>query len=119
MANVLDRPGRIIFLVIVDILFALVTTAVVSSTSILPSCGAMNSSAESPLESRPHGLLHVLLSCQHLALSAPLVKTNSLTGPTMQRVYVLCCRLVLSRGCFVRRCTARFDHGVGFSGHRR
>ena len=46
MANVLVRLGRIIFLVIVDILFALVTVAVVLNTSISLSCSAMNSSAQ-------------------------------------------------------------------------
>jgi hypothetical protein len=46
MTNVLDRLGRIIFLLIVGILFALLPTAVVSSTSISPSCSAMSSSAE-------------------------------------------------------------------------
>ena len=46
MANVLDRLGRIIFMVIMDILVVLITTAVVLSTSISLSCSAMSSSAQ-------------------------------------------------------------------------
>ena len=114
VANDLDQLGRVIFLVIVGILFAPVTTAVVLSTSISPSCRAMNSSAKSSLQSWPHGFLHVLLLWQHPTLLALLLQTDSLAGPTMQQVYVLCCRLVSLRGCFVRQCAACFGHGVGF-----
>ena len=117
MTNVLDRLGWIIFLMIVGILFALVPTAVILNTSISPSCSAMNSSAESSLQSWPHSLLHILLLCQHLAPLALLLQADLLTGLTMQRVYVLCCKLASSHGCFVCWCTVIFRHGVGFSRH--
>ena len=40
-------------------------------------------------------------------------------GPIMPLAFALCCRLVWSRGCFVRHCADGLLHGVGFSKHGR
>ena len=40
-------------------------------------------------------------------------------GPIMPLEFALCCRLVSSRGFFVRRCVTCSQHGVGLSRHGR